>query len=366
MEIEKNNIRSIYIHIPFCNNICSYCDFCKVYYTQKWVNDYLDSLDREIKYRYKNEVIDTVYIGGGTPSSLSIDELKKLFNILKQINFSYKEFTIECNLDSLTKEKIDLFKMNKINRISIGIESFSKKNLKFLNRKLVNLDLISYIKEKGINNINLDLIYALPNENIEELNNDLDNLLKLEPTHISTYSLMIEPHTILYNNKVESIDENKDYEMYKFIIKKLKKYNHYEISNFCLDGYESLHNLTYWNNENYYGFGVSASGYIHNMRYTNTKSITEYINNFHEIEHIELSKKETMENEMILGLRKLNGVNIIEFKNKYQKNINDVFKIDRLLEEGKLIIKDDYIKINPKYIYVSNEILINFIGEDYV
>ena len=362
MEIEEK-IKSIYIHIPFCNKICSYCDFCKVYYIKKWVNDYLDSLEKEIDLRYKNELIDTIYIGGGTPSSLDIDELEKLFNIISKINFNYKEFTIECNLDSLTKEKIDLFKKYKINRISIGIESFNEDNLKFLNRNLSNLELIDYIKKVGINNINLDLIYAIPNEKLEVLENDLDNLLKLKPTHISTYSLMIEPHTIIYNNKIKPIDEELDYKMYNLIIEKLKDYNHYEVSNFSLNGYESIHNLTYWNNLNYYGFGVGASGYIKSIRYTNTKSITEYINNFKEIEHDILTLRETMENEMILGLRKLKGVNLIEFRKKYNKDILEVFNIEELIKEGKLLIEDDYIKINPKYIYISNEILINFIGE---
>ena len=363
MEIKKDNIKSIYIHIPFCNKICSYCDFCKVYYTKKWVNDYLDSLDKEIKLRYKNEIIDTIYIGGGTPSSLDIKELEKLFNILKQINFTYKEYVIECNLDSLIKEKIDLFKKHKINRISIGIESFDKNNLEFLNRDLINLELIDYMRKVGINNINLDLIYAIPNETLEVLESDIDNLLKLKPTHISTYSLMIEPHTMLYNKKVKNIDEELDYKMYNLIIDKLKDYNHYEISNFSLDGYESLHNLTYWNNLNYYGFGVGASGYTKNVRYTNTRSITEYINDFKEIEHDVLNLKETMENEMILGLRKLKGVSLPKFKEKYNKDLLEVFNISNLIKEGKLIIEDDYIKINPKYIYISNEILINFISE---
>lgn len=356
-------VKSVYIHIPFCSNICSYCDFPKLYYNKKWIDDYLNALEKEINKRYKNELIETIYIGGGTPSSLDIEELNKLFKIISKIKTNYKEFTIECNLDGLTKEKIDLFKKNNINRISIGIESFNKDNLEFLNRKLVNLELIDYIKKIGIDNINVDLIYALPNETLEVLSEDIDNILKLDVPHISTYSLIIEEHTMLYNRKIRNIDDNLDCEMYKLINKKLKDYIHYETSNFCKKGYESIHNLTYWNNLEYYGFGMGASGFINDIRYTNTKSITEYINNFHEIEHEVMSKKINMENEMILGLRKLKGVSITNFKNKYNKEIKEVFDIDKLLKERKLIIEDDYIKINPKYIYVSNEILINFIGD---
>lgn len=356
-------MKSVYIHIPFCSNICSYCDFPKIYYHKKWINDYLDALNKEIELRYKGELIETIYIGGGTPSSLDIKELEKLFSIIKKIKSNNIEFTIECNLENLSKEKIDLFKKNNINRISIGIESFDENNLKFLNRKLDNLELIEYIKEIGITNINIDLIYALPTESKETLINDIDKILELDIPHISTYSLIIEPHTMIYNKKIQNIDDFLDLEMYNIICSKLKNYNHYEISNFSKIGYESKHNLTYWNNENYYGFGMGASGYIDNIRYTNTKSINEYIKGNYTLEEEKLNLKETMENEMILGLRKLEGVNIPKFKEKYNKTIKEVFKIDKLLEEGKLLIENDYIKINPKYLYVSNEILINFIGD---
>ena len=356
-------MKSVYIHIPFCSNICSYCDFPKIYYHKKWINDYLEALNREIELRYKGELIETIYIGGGTPSSLEIEELEKLFSIIKKIKSNYLEFTIECNLDNLTKEKIDLFKRNNINRISIGIESFDKKNLKFLNRNLNNLELIPYMKKIGIDNINVDLIYALPTESKKTLINDIDKLLELDVPHISTYSLIIEPHTMIYNKKIENIDDFLDLEMYNIICSKLKAYNHYEISNFSKKGYESKHNLTYWNNEHYYGFGMGASGYIDNIRYTNTKSINEYIKGNYILEEEKLDIKETMENEMILGLRKLEGVNISNFKKRYKKEIKEVFKIDKLIEEGKLLIENDYIKINSKYLYVSNEILINFIGD---
>ena len=355
-------MKAVYIHIPFCNQICSYCDFCKVYYDKKWINNYLDSLSKEIDKRYKGELIDTIYIGGGTPSSLDTSELNKLFSILKKIKTNYTEFTIEVNLDSLTKEKIDLFKKNNINRVSIGIESFNQDNLAFLNRKLVNLELINYLKEVGITNINADLIYALPNETLEMLESDLDKLLELDIPHISTYSLIIEPNTKI--SKLNNIDEELDYKMYKLICDKLKDYHHYEISNFSKPGYESKHNLTYWKNENYYGFGVGASGYIDNIRYTNTKSIIEYINNFHEIEKEILSEKVDMENEVILGLRLLEGISLSKFKEKYHKDLNQVFKIDKLLENKELLLENDYLRINPKYIYTSNNILINFIGDE--
>ena len=358
-------MKSIYIHIPFCNSICSYCDFAKVFYNEKYVLKYLESLEFEINNNYKNEIIDTLYIGGGTPSSLSIKELNRLFNILKKIKLSDNyEFTIECNIDSLTKEKIDLFKDNKVNRLSIGIETFNKKYLKFLNRKEFNLDVLEYAK-KHFDNINVDLIYAIPNETIEDLNKDIDEFLKLNLNHISLYSLIIEPHTKLYIDKIKNIDEDLDYEMYQLIDKRLKEngFIHYEVSNYSKERYESKHNLTYWNNEHYYGFGLGASGYIDNIRYTNTRNLDKYINCDYDRDITILDKNMEMENEMILGLRKLSGVNINKFKEKFNIDIKEAFNIDNLIKEEKLIIKDNYIFINPKYIYLSNDILINFIGE---
>ena len=205
-------------------------------------------------------------------------------------------------------------------------------------------------------------MYAFPNETLEDLEKDLDEMLKLNINHISTYSLMIEPHTLLYNKNIETIDEELDEKMYKLICSKLDKYNHYEFSNFATENYESKHNLTYWNNEQYYGFGLGASGYIDNIRYTNTKNLNEYLSNNYHIEENILTKIEMMENEMILGLRKLEGVSLEKFYIKYNKRIEDVFNISKLLKSEELIISSGYIKINEKNIYVSNDILINFIG----
>lgn len=359
-------IKSAYIHIPFCTNICSYCDFPKVYYNNCFIDKYLDALNGEIHKYYKNDKLKTIYIGGGTPSALNVEELKKLFKILSVFKFEDNyEFTIECNLDSLSKEKLELFKKNKINRLSIGIQTFNEKHLKYLNRIKGDIKLIEYAKEIGFDNINIDLIYALPNETLDELKSDIDKFLKLGINHISTYSLIIEDNTQLKINNVSNIDDELDLQMYNLIRKTLKEngYEHYEISNFAKKGYESKHNLTYWNNEQYYGFGMGASSYIDNKRITNTKSITKYLNNQYrlEVEIVDLNSK--MEYEMILGLRKINGVNLEKFKCKYDKNIEDVFNIKKLIEEGKLI-KDNNLRISDDYLYLSNDILINFIGDN--
>ncbi len=206
-------------------------------------------------------------------------------------------------------------------------------------------------------------MYAFPNETLEELKKDIDELLKLNIPHISTYSLIIEEHTKLFIDGVKNISQDLDRNMYDLICKKLKKYNHYEISNFAIDGYESRHNLTYWNNLNYYGFGCGASGYIGNIRYDNTKSLNKYIDGKFILEETLLDKNTTIENEFILGLRKIKGINICEFNNKYGNIFNEV--VNKLIREDKLINDGENIYINPKYIYTSNSILVDFIGEKY-
>lgn len=360
-------IKSVYIHIPFCNSICSYCDFCKVVYNHDWIASYLKKLEEEIDNSYMGEKLDTLYIGGGTPSCLSIDELSSLFLILNKFNKSSNfEFTFECNLNDLKKEKLEFLYSHGVNRLSIGIESFNEDKLRFMNRSSnfkdakIKLELARNI---GFKNINLDLMYAIPNEDIKTLKKDLKLFLKLRPEHISTYSLIIEKNTLVGINKIKPIDEDRDFSLYNIICKTLKKngYSHYEVSNFAKKGYESSHNLTYWNNLEYYGFGCGASGFVAAIRYENTKSLTEYLKGNLISSKSLMSKLDNMENELILGLRKLDGVNLEKFFDKYEENLQEVFPIKPLIKSGDLIYENGNIKINPKKLYIMNEILIKLI-----
>ncbi len=361
-------IKSVYIHIPFCDTICSYCDFCKYIKNSKWIDSYLNELECEIKSKYKGEVIETLYIGGGTPSSLNLDELKKLFSIIKTFNLDKNiEFTFECNIESLDYDKLKFLYENNVNRLSIGIQTFNNKFLKYLNRNHnedMIKDKISMIKSIGFTNINIDLMYGYKNQTLNDLNEDLNKFLSLNIPHISTYSLILEPNTKLYIEKEENIDEDLDFEMYELICKRLKEngYKHYEISNFSKEGYQSKHNLTYWNNLEYYGFGVGASGYIDSIRYDNTRGLNNYLNKKYIIESHKLEEKEKIENEFILGLRKIEGINKDNFKLKYGISIKSIDVVNKLLKCGKLLEDDNNIYINPKYIYTSNDILINFIN----
>ena len=360
-------IKSAYIHIPFCDTICSYCDFSKVYKNKDWIDKYLIELKKEIEINYKGELLDTIYIGGGTPSCLDLNELQKLFNIIKKFKLSKNyEFTFECNIESIDNDKLNLLYKNGVNRLSIGVQTFNNHLLKYLNRnhsKDVVFEKIKDMKKIGFKNISIDLIYAIPNETIDNLKYDIDNFLKLDINHISTYSLIIEPNTKLYIKNQEYIDEELDYSMYNYICERLKEngFIHYEISNFSKKGYESKHNLTYWNNLEYYGFGLSACGYIDNIRYDNTRNLNKYLNGSYLMNSNKVSRDEQIENEFIFGLRKINGINKNDFFTKYNIDIKSIDPVNRLLKEKKLLENNENIFINPKYIYTSNNILIEFI-----
>lgn len=360
-------ITSVYIHIPFCDHLCTYCDFAKRFYNEDIVNKYLDALEVEIKEKYQNELIKTIYIGGGTPSSLCVNSLQKLMKVIEifRLDKNY-EFTFEVNPENIDEEKVLLLKKHGVNRISMGVESTCSKNLKYLGRhhdfKMVK-EKVSMIKRNGISNINIDLIYALPNEKISDLKKDLDNIMKLDIKHISTYSLEIHDHTWLGIKKEKSIDDNIDSEMYYYICNYLKEkgFNHYEISNFCKDNYYSHHNMVYWKNNEYYGFGLGASGYINNIRYTNTRSMYNYINKKRIIYQEKVSKKENISYALILGFRLIDGINKKEFKEKYGVLLIKQFNIKDLIKQGYLIDDGLNIKISYDKIYIENSILENFV-----
>ena len=362
-------IDSIYIHIPFCDNICSYCDFAKVYYYPELANKYLKILEKEMGTVKTNHFYKTIYIGGGTPSALNLEELECLFNMINRFELSKNyEFTVECNIENITLDKLKLFKKYGVNRLSIGVQSFNEKNLAFLDRKYTKKEIIEKIKlvkKEGFDNINIDIIYALPNQTLKELEEDIDIFIKLNINHISTYSLILESNTKLSIQKIIPIDEELDRKMYDLICRKLKEngYIHYEVSNFCMPGYESKHNKTYWKNQKYYGFGLGASGYINNIRYTNTKSITNYLKgSIRCIEEIQTVLSE-LENEIILNFRTIDGINKKCFIKKYGFDLKMKYKIEDLITKNIIIETDTNYYINEDYWYLLNEILLRFIEE---
>lgn len=362
-----SKISSCYIHIPFCDDICSYCDFCKIYKKSGHVKNYLQALKQEIKERYQGEVLKTLYIGGGTPSCLSLLELEQLFEILNILKKDRDiEYTIECNIESITLEKLKLFQKYGVNRISIGIQTVDEKSIERLNRhhtKQQVYETLKLVKESGFQNINVDLMYAFPWQTKKMFLSDLNFFLSLKVPHISTYSLILEEHTRFYNQQLTNIDEELEIWMYQTIMNVLKEhgYCHYEVSNFSCPGYESKHNLVYWNNETYYGFGLGASGYMNNCRYENTRSILKYQKGDYVLEEHVLTKREMMENECILGLRKMEGISKNKFFLQFHEKIEDIFPIQKLKEKGLLQEEHGFLKIPENKIYISNEILLKFI-----
>ena len=356
----------IYLHIPFCNSICSYCDFPKVLYDKKYILNYLTSLKEEINCRYQQEEVVSIYIGGGTPTSLDIEELEYLLEITALFQkANHLEFTVESNVESLTPEKIVLLNRYGVNRISLGVQSFHQKTLKQLNRHHTKEDVfqvVKTLKENKITNISMDYIYGV-NSDLKQVQQDIATFLQLDIPHISCYSLIIEEGTLFGVQNRNYIPEETELEMYQQIQNTLRNHHYiqYEISNYAKEGYQSLHNLNYWNNGEYYGFGLGAVSYLNHIRITNTKSLTKYLTKEYLLSKEYEEEKVRISNTFMLGFRKTTGININTFKEEYQKDITEIEPVKELLKENILQIKDDHLFIHPNYLYLSNEILIKFL-----
>lgn len=334
-----------------------------MYYNDLFFNTYYEKLLKEVDiYQdYLNNTFKTIYIGGGSPSSIGINNLEKILKVLDLKKEEDYEFTVELMPLDITEELLLLLKKYHVNRISIGVETVNPKYQKLIKRvvkKEVLTDKINLAK-KYFDNINLDLIYAFKDETLEEVDEDINYLLSIDVEHISTYSLILENNTYLKYCNYQEIDDSLSSQMYFYIKEKLEKfgYNHYEISNYAKEK-PSRHNLVYWNNEEYLGLGLSSSGYIKNIRYTNTRNLDKYP--FVKEEEY-LNNKDKMTYFMILGLRKIEGISIKRFKELFNKDIYEVYNIKDLLSKEYLILKNDNLFINPKYLYVSNSILEHFV-----
>lgn len=368
----------LYVHIPFCRKICTYCDFYKMVVSDQLKAKFIKYLKKEMQLQKLSDYsFDTVYIGGGTPSCLPIALLEELLQGLNScINLaSLKEFTIELNPEDITEELVKLISKNYVNRVSIGVQTFNPRLLKTIGRTVNYDELLTatqLLNKYGITNINMDLIYALPGETTEDLENDLATFISLKPTHLSTYSLILEDHTILKHlhdqNKIELISEDTDRSMYDLIKKTLKKagFVHYETSNFAISGHESVHNLIYWKCNNYLAIGPASSSYDDNYRHTTTNHLDEYFEGldagklvFLEKEYIdqEMAMKETI----MLGLRLTSGISLQAFYDKFQVSLMSKFPVQPLIEEGLLEICDGYLRIPDEYQYIANYIIVKLI-----
>ncbi|MFO1443399.1 oxygen-independent coproporphyrinogen III oxidase [Bacillus sp. Bva_UNVM-123] len=375
-------IEAAYIHIPFCEHICHYCDFNKVFLKGQPVDEYLDALALEMELTLQEaptNTLKTIFIGGGTPTALTEQQLEKLCLMIKK-NLPYTkntEFTFEANPGDLSEKKLQILFEAGVNRISFGVQTFNEELLKKIGRVHRAKDVFESVeaaKKNGFKNISIDLIYSLPGQTVADFKETLHTSFSLNIQHYSGYSLIIEPKTVFYNlmnkGKLPLPGEDVEAEMYEILMEEmdLHGFKQYEISNFSKPGFESKHNLTYWNNEWYYGFGAGAHSYINGARISNHGPLKKYMETVHSKElpiihkHI-VSRTEKIEEEMFLGLRKTAGISIQKFIEKFEESPLDIFKNElNALEERNLIqLTQDEIRLTKKGRLLGNEVFQAFL-----
>ena len=373
---------SAYIHIPFCEHICYYCDFNKVFLEGQPVDEYIQSLLTEIRLtleKHPTKVSETIYIGGGTPTSLTAKQLDVLLTGIHRYlpTHTTKEFTVEANPGDLTAEKLDVFKAHGVNRLSMGVQTFDDRLLKKIGRKHSVQDVYDTIKlleKKQFDNISIDLIYALPGQTLESFRDTLTKALAFDLPHYSMYSLILENKTMFMNwvrqGRLELPTQEAETQMFEEAIIAMAQSGHhqYEISNFAKKGKESMHNLVYWDNEHYFGFGAGASGYLDQKRYKNYGPIQHYMKPLKEqrlpiFETEEISRANQIEEEMFLGLRKIEGVSLRRFEEKFNKKLTTVYQsvIDELQQQQLAVLEEDYFRLTPKGLFIGNDVFEKFL-----
>lgn len=365
-------IKSLYVHIPFCIKKCLYCDFNSCA-NRKLEDKYIDSLMKEIESISVGK-FETIFIGGGTPTILSMCNLEKLLNSL--LRFNPSEYTVEANPGTLTKEKLQLLQNKGVNRLSIGLQAWQDELLKSLGR-IHNIDefLHGYelARQNGFKNINIDLMFGIPGQSIDNWIETLSNVVKLSPEHLSCYSLIVEEGTPYYDMNEKGLlnlpSEDIERQMYYYAVDKLKDsgYSQYEISNFAKEGFKCKHNLTYWKDEEYIGVGAGSHSYVGNKRYSNHKDINEYIKGIEKGKIIDqenyLTKDDEISEFMFLGLRLTSGINKAEFKQRFGFEIERIYskQIDENISKGLIEIQNNDIRLTKRGVDLSNQVFVSFL-----
>ncbi|TQR19269.1 radical SAM family heme chaperone HemW [Psychrobacillus vulpis] len=375
-------VRGVYIHIPFCHQICNYCDFNKFFFHNQPVDEYIELLGKEMEL-YKSQLedarIETIFIGGGTPTSLTEKQLERLFTLIQAhipLN-DIVEFTSEANPDELTFEKMKLMHSYGVNRLSMGVQTFDQDLLKVLGRTHSNehvYEVIEHAKKIGFPSISMDLMYGLPNQTMEQWKYSLQEVFRLKIPHISAYSLLVEPKTVFYNlmskGKLSLPGEDLEAEMYSYLMDEMDKqgYHQYEISNFSYGGKESRHNLIYWDNDEYIGLGAGAHGYVNGIRYSNHGPLKKYMQTIESNDkpfmmQKEVTETEKMEEEMFLGLRKNAGVPMDVFYNKYGQSLQNVYgkELKELVEKEWIEMNNNHVRLTRRGRFVGNEVFQYFL-----
>lgn len=369
---------SLYIHIPFCKQRCLYCDFPTFSGKEKFREDYVKALSKEIIDKCSNYKIKSIFIGGGTPSYLEEKELQELLKTIEKLNFSEDiEYSMECNPGTVNEQKLQIMKRHGINRISFGLQSCDNVLLKNIGRIHSFEEFLEnyYLARKvGFNNINIDLMYGLPNLTTEKWKETLERICELKPEHISAYSLIIEEGTAFYSlyekDKLKLPSEDDERVMDKMTKNILKEngYHQYEISNFALEGKECKHNKVYWSLDEYIGVGSASSSYINGYRLVNTSDINDYISRINRnesviVEEYKNSIEDEMEEFIFMGLRMLCGINLSKFKRKFGVDIKSIYKevIEKNIRDNLLKIEGDSMYLTYKGIELSNAVMSDFI-----
>ena len=384
-----NNV-GIYVHIPFCKQKCKYCDFVSFAGAEEKQSDYIECLKKEIIEKSQEIasegkgteiIIDTIYIGGGTPSIISEKYIKEIIDIIKNSFVVSKdvEITIEVNPGTVDELKLKQYIEAGINRISIGLQSTNNELLKMLGR-IHTYEEFEEVYNKarlaGFKNINVDLMIGLPKQTIKDIEDSLMKIIEKQPEHISVYSLIVEENTKMFDLIEDGIlqlpSEELEREMYWKVKDILEKngYKHYEISNFSKPGYESRHNSNCWNQHDYLGFGVAAHSYYNGIRYSNIDNLKQYVENIKDNEavynlifHEKQSKEDMMKEFMLLGLRKIDGVKISDFKDKFVDNPIYIFRkeLNKLFNEELIDVSENTIKLTDKGLDLANLVWEEFV-----
>lgn len=376
-------VKGMYIHIPFCHQICFYCDFNKVFFKDQPVDAYIESIGKELALWKQEGALDhpleTVFLGGGTPTALTPEQLERLLELIHQYVPMVEgvEWSSEANPDELTREKMEVLYKGGVNRLSMGVQTFDQDLLKRLGRTHANDDVLRAVetaREVGFANISFDLMYGLPGQTMAQWDETLERAFAFGMPHFSAYSLIIEPKTVFYNlmvkGKLNTVTEDLEGDMYERLMDEMEKHglHQYEISNFAKPGHESRHNLLYWDNEEYIGVGAGAHGYVKGVRYSNHGPLKKYMEPLESgerpvLDATQVSVKAQMEEEMFLGLRKTAGVDIAHFEEKFGAPLEKVYGeiLRSETAKGNLAIEQGRVKLTHKGRFVGNEVFEQFL-----
>ena len=364
--MKKAKSNSLYIHIPFCDHICKYCDFTKLFYNEKFASNYIEALFKELD-SYQIDRVDTIYVGGGTPTSLNDELFEKLLCKISPLLNKDGEFTVEANVENLSKAKLEIMQKYGVTRLSVGVESTQNQRLKEIGRSHTYEDAIKVINEAkkyNFDSINVDLIYGFKGQSEQDLKDDLKNILSLDTDHISIYSLIVAPGTVFHNMKYKEQDEEESRKYYEIILKTLREhgYKRYEVSNFARNKKYSRHNITYWKDEEYYGVGLGASGYLNGVRYENTRSLNKYLSGEYIASKEQVNREKDLEYFLLTNLRMEDGFKRIDFKNRFGIDFLEQFpKAEKFVLSKHLILSNDVVRLSDEGMLIMDYILLNII-----